>query len=379
MGLFNMFKGGSKIVDNSSEAYREAAQNYLNSSALNRGMDAKGVITADQVRSKLLGSTAVGAVTVGSVAAAGSLAFSPENTFSNTISGMGAGGAIGLGVSAAINARRGRLGKITTTAQDFAHAANTNAQHPTISMRDALFTDAAGIKNMSKGHFSDYGSDDYKAATSIYNSRVSGDAAANAAERDAKRAAAINKAKEVASNGVSSVSNAAKTGYRYAANKAGAGYGYTKGKVAAGANKVSNFVNAGLQSTHDAYNLMKGQPNSLIKNKLSIDPRIQKGWAVNEASGVGNNYNSLYEKYKDARIKQAEVRKSSDKYKGVNAKNAYKYGGKSSSEAANMIDSVNILNMQKRRSAGKNAGTGGGAKNAPRTSKWNNLTKEIHI
>lgn len=298
MGIFDVLKFGTRPgkLNIDKEAFEATRAAYNHSTALERAMDVRGISTASQVKSKLIGSTAVGATTFGSVAAASSLAFDPSNTFDNTITAAGAGGAIGLLASTAINARRGRLGKITTTAQDYAHAMNSGQTAPKLSMKDALFSDSYQLQKFSKDAFMDYGSDAYNNAQKIFTERVSQAASynnhnsANAGARarqnlknsiigaassansrvsslrqsmfttadtgvhafgvamsNVAASAAAGAAKNAAGRAANATSNAASSAYRNVSAKANAGLNNIKTRVA---NRAAvNAINSGLSGT----------------------------------------------------------------------------------------------------------------------------------
>lgn len=296
MGIFDVLKFGTRPgkLNIDKEAFEATRAAYNHSTALERAMDVRGISTASQVKSKLIGSTAVGATTFGSVAAASSLAFDPSNTFDNTITAAGAGGAIGLLASTAINARRGRLGKITTTAQDYAHAMNSGQTAPKLSMKDALFSDSYQLQKFSKDAFMDYGSDAYNNAQKIFTDRMK--TSAESANR--RNVAAGARARQNLKNSIIGAASSAKSRVSSlrqsmftTADTGVHAFGVTMSNVAAGPigaaasaaagatkNAAGRAANATSNAASSAYRNVSAKANSGLNN---IKNRVANRAAVN--------------------------------------------------------------------------------------------------
>lgn len=145
--------GEAGLTDADRAAARALHSNMDNSTRLERMMHNNGVLTAGDVKSRLFSS----AMTGGAVAAPFGLAVASgtgsDTTFADTMQIAGAGAAIGGLISAGINARRGRLGRIVTDAKSFAHGVNTKQDAMKVNFAKALFTDEATLQQEAKAAF----------------------------------------------------------------------------------------------------------------------------------------------------------------------------------------------------------------------------------
>lgn len=145
--------GEAGLTDADRAAARALHANMDNSTRLERMMHNNGVLTAGDVKSRLFSS----AMTGGAVAAPFGLAVASgtgsDTTFSDTMQIAGAGAAIGGLISAGINARRGRLGRIVTDAKSFAHGVNTKQDAMKVNFAKALFTDESTLQQEAKAAF----------------------------------------------------------------------------------------------------------------------------------------------------------------------------------------------------------------------------------
>lgn len=145
--------GEAGLTDADKAAARVLHANMDNSTRLERMMHNNGVLTAGDVKSRLFSSAMVG----GAVAAPFGLAVASgtgsDTTFADTMQIAGAGAAIGGLISAGINARRGRLGRIVTDAKSFAHGVNTKQDAMKVNFAKALFTDEATLQQEAKAAF----------------------------------------------------------------------------------------------------------------------------------------------------------------------------------------------------------------------------------
>nr|DAP85077.1 MAG TPA: hypothetical protein [Caudoviricetes sp.] len=145
--------GEAGLTDADKAAARALHANMDNSTRLERMMHNNGVLTAGDVKSRLFSSAMVG----GAVAAPFGLAVASgtgsDTTFADTMQIAGAGAAIGGLISAGINARRGRLGRIVTDAKSFAHGVNTKQDAMKVNFAKALFTDEATLQQEAKAAF----------------------------------------------------------------------------------------------------------------------------------------------------------------------------------------------------------------------------------
>lgn len=145
--------GEAGLTDADKAAARALHTNMDNSTRLERMMHNNGILTAGDVKSRLFSSAMVG----GAVAAPFGLAVASgtgsDTTFADTMQIAGAGAAIGGLISAGINARRGRLGRIVTDAKSFAHGANTKQDAMKVNFAKALFTDEATLQQEAKAAF----------------------------------------------------------------------------------------------------------------------------------------------------------------------------------------------------------------------------------
>lgn len=141
------------LTDADKAAARALHANMDNSTRLERMMHNNGILTAGDVKSRLFSS----AMTGGAVAAPFGLAVASgtgsDTTFADTMQIAGAGAAIGGLISAGINARRGRLGRIVTDAKSFAHGVNTKQDAMKVNFAKALFTDEATLQQEAKAAF----------------------------------------------------------------------------------------------------------------------------------------------------------------------------------------------------------------------------------
>nr|DAO89222.1 MAG TPA: hypothetical protein [Caudoviricetes sp.] len=146
--------GEAGLTDADRAAARALHSNMDNSTRLERMMHNNGVLTAGDVKSRLFSS----AMTGGAVAAPFGLAVASgtgsDTTFSDTMQFAAAGAAIGGLISAGINARRGRLGRIVTDAKSFAHGVNTKQESMKVNFAKALFTDESTLQQEAKAAFS---------------------------------------------------------------------------------------------------------------------------------------------------------------------------------------------------------------------------------
>ena len=142
--------GEAGLTDADRAAARALHSNMDNSTRLERMMHNNGVLTAGDVKSRLFSS----AMTGGAVAAPFGLAVASgtgsDTTFSDTMQYAAIGGLI----SAGINARRGRLGRIVTDAKSFAHGVNTKQESMKVNFAKALFTDESTLQQEAKAAFS---------------------------------------------------------------------------------------------------------------------------------------------------------------------------------------------------------------------------------
>lgn len=145
--------GEAGLTDADRAAARALHSNMDNSTRLERMMHNNGVLTAGDVKSRLFSSAMVG----GAVAAPFGLAVASgtgsDTTFADTMQIAGAGAAIGGLISAGINARRGRLGRIVTDAKSFAHGVNTKQDAMKVNFAKALFTDESTLQQEAKAAF----------------------------------------------------------------------------------------------------------------------------------------------------------------------------------------------------------------------------------
>nr|DAY39796.1 MAG TPA: hypothetical protein [Caudoviricetes sp.] len=145
--------GEAGLTDADKAAARALHANMDNSTRLERMMHNNGVLTAGDVKSRLFSSAMVG----GAVAAPFGLAVASgtgsDTTFADTMQIAGAGAAIGGLISAGINARRGRLGRIVTDAKSFAHGVNTKQDAMKVNFAKALFTDESTLQQEAKAAF----------------------------------------------------------------------------------------------------------------------------------------------------------------------------------------------------------------------------------
>ena len=145
--------GEAGLTDADKTAARALHANMDNSTRLERMMHNNGILTAGDVKSRLFSSAMVG----GAVAAPFGLAVASgtgsDTTFADTMQIAGAGAAIGGLISAGINARRGRLGRIVTDAKSFAHGVNTKQDAMKVNFAKALFTDEATLQQEAKAAF----------------------------------------------------------------------------------------------------------------------------------------------------------------------------------------------------------------------------------
>nr|DAJ83022.1 MAG TPA: hypothetical protein [Caudoviricetes sp.] len=145
--------GEAGLTDADRAAARALNTSMDNSTRLERMMHNNGVLTAGDVKSRLFSS----AMTGGAVAAPFGLAVASgtgsDTTFADTMQIAGAGAAIGGLISAGINARRGRLGRIVTDAKSFAHGVNTKQDAMKVNFAKALFTDEATLQQEAKAAF----------------------------------------------------------------------------------------------------------------------------------------------------------------------------------------------------------------------------------
>lgn len=145
--------GEAGLTDADKAAARALHTNMDNSTRLERMMHNNGILTAGDVKSRLFSSAMVG----GAVAAPFGLAVASgtgsDTTFADTMQIAGAGAAIGGLISAGINARRGRLGRIITDAKSFAHGVNTKQDAMKVNFAKALFTDEATLQQEAKAAF----------------------------------------------------------------------------------------------------------------------------------------------------------------------------------------------------------------------------------
>lgn len=145
--------GEAGLTDVDKAAARALHTNMDNSTRLERMMHNNGILTAGDVKSRLFSSAMVG----GAVAAPFGLAVASgtgsDTTFADTMQIAGAGAAIGGLISAGINARRGRLGRIVTDAKSFAHGVNTKQDAMKVNFTKALFTDEATLQQEAKAAF----------------------------------------------------------------------------------------------------------------------------------------------------------------------------------------------------------------------------------
>lgn len=145
--------GEAGLTDADKAAARALNTSMDNSTRLERMMHNNGVLTAGDVKSRLFSS----AMTGGAVAAPFGLAVASgtgsDTTFGDTMQIAGAGAAIGGLISAGINARRGRLGRIVTDAKSFAHGVNTKQDAMKVNFAKALFTDEATLQQEAKAAF----------------------------------------------------------------------------------------------------------------------------------------------------------------------------------------------------------------------------------
>lgn len=145
--------GEAGLTDADRAAARALNTSMDNSTRLERMMHNNGVLTAGDVKSRLFSSAMVG----GAVAAPFGLAVASgtgsDTTFGDTMQIAGAGAAIGGLISAGINARRGRLGRIVTDAKSFAHGVNTKQDAMKVNFAKALFTDEATLQQEAKAAF----------------------------------------------------------------------------------------------------------------------------------------------------------------------------------------------------------------------------------
>jgi hypothetical protein len=145
--------GEAGLTDADRAAARALHSNMDNSTRLERMMHNNGVLTAGDVKSRLFSS----AMTGGAVAAPFGLAVASgtgsDTTFSDTMQFAAAGAAIGGLISAGINARRGRLGRIVTDAKSFAHGVNTKQESMKVNFAKALFTDESTLQQEAKAAF----------------------------------------------------------------------------------------------------------------------------------------------------------------------------------------------------------------------------------
>lgn len=145
--------GEAGLTDADRAAARALNTSMDNSTRLERMMHNNGVLTAGDVKSRLFSS----AMTGGAVAAPFGLAVASgtgsDTTFSDTMQFAAAGAAIGGLISAGINARRGRLGRIVTDAKSFAHGVNTKQESMKVNFAKALFTDESTLQQEAKAVF----------------------------------------------------------------------------------------------------------------------------------------------------------------------------------------------------------------------------------
>lgn len=145
--------GEAGLTDADKAAARALHTNMDNSTRLERMMHNNGVLTAGDVKSRLFSSAMVG----GAVAAPFGLAVASgtgsDTTFGDTMQIAATGAAIGGLISAGINARRGRLGRIVTDAKSFAHGVNTKQDAMKVNFAKALFTDEATLQQEAKAAF----------------------------------------------------------------------------------------------------------------------------------------------------------------------------------------------------------------------------------
>lgn len=145
--------GEAGLTDADRAAARALNTSMDNSTRLERMMHNNGVLTAGDVKSRLFSS----AMTGGAVAAPFGLAVASgtgsDTTFSDTMQFAAAGAAIGGLISAGINARRGRLGRIVTDAKSFAHGVNTKQESMKVNFAKALFTDESTLQQEAKAAF----------------------------------------------------------------------------------------------------------------------------------------------------------------------------------------------------------------------------------
>lgn len=145
--------GEAGLTDADKAAARALHANMDNSTRLERMMHNNGILTAGDVKSRLFSSAMVG----GAVAAPFGLAVASgtgsDTTFADTMQIAGAGAAIGGLISAGINARRGRLGRIVTDAKSFAHGVNTKQDAMKVNFAKALFTDESTLQQEAKAAF----------------------------------------------------------------------------------------------------------------------------------------------------------------------------------------------------------------------------------